>query len=164
VDIRIGKHGWVQVGGDMDPGTYGGTIAKADGRSIELLKIQPVREYIGDREAVEVGHPFWTREGYFDADDLRLDREDVKSALSSYGHDTDEKRIAFLRELEPESRAMVIAEALLDYGRGDEGSSGWAKDILGDRRVKWWGSKQPRGWRYLEDEDREFRQLLRENS
>lgn len=162
MDIRIGKHGWVQVGGDMNPGTYGGTIAKADGSSIELLKIQPVREYVGDREAIDVGHPFWTREGYFTIDDLRLDHDDVKSALSSYGHDTDAKRVEFLSTLKPESRAMIIAEALLDYGRGDEGPSGWAQDILGDRRVKWWGSKRAQGWRFLEDEDKEVRELLKE--
>jgi hypothetical protein len=159
VDIRIGKHGWVQVGGDMSPGTYGGTIAKADGHSIELLKIQPVREYVGDAEAVEVGHPFWTREGWFDLDDLQLDRDEVKSALQTVGLTTEK-----LLTLQPESRAMAIAEALLDYGRGDEGPSGWAKDVIPEgARVKWWGSKRPQGWRYLEDEDKEFRQLLREN-
>jgi len=27
--IKIGKHDWVQVGGDMNPGEFGGTIAKA---------------------------------------------------------------------------------------------------------------------------------------
>lgn len=156
MEIRIGKHGWVQVGGDMNPGTYGGTIAKADGSSIELLKIQPVREYVGDVEAIAVGHPFWTREGYFTIDDLDLDNSDVKSALESWDL-TREK----LLELKPESRAMAIAEALLDWGRGDEGPSGWAKDVV-PGPVKWWGSKRAQGWRYLEDEDREFRQLLRE--
>ena len=34
MDIRIAKHSWTQVGGDMNPGTYGGTIAKADGDHI----------------------------------------------------------------------------------------------------------------------------------
>ncbi|MFQ5339950.1 MAG: hypothetical protein ACE5F6_00230 [Anaerolineae bacterium] len=165
MDIRIGNHGWTQVGGDMNPGTYGGTIAKADGSSIELLKIQPVREYVGDREAVEVGYPFWTQEGYFTIDDLSLDNGYVKSALSFWGYDTDANRERFLYELKPESRAMVIAEALLDYGRGDEGPSGWAQDIIpAGERVNWWGIKRPKGWRYLEDEDKEFRQLLRENS
>lgn len=158
MEIRIGKHGWVQVGGDMSPGTYGGTIAKADGRVIELLKIQPVREYVGDAEALEVGVPFWTREGYFDLNDLDLNNSDVKSALETVDL-TREKLLA----LKPESRAMAIAEALLDWGRGDEGPSGWAKDIIPEgARVKWWGSKRSQGWRYLEDEDREFRELLRE--
>ena len=158
MDLKIAKHGWVQVGGDMNPGTHGGTIAQADGRAIELLKIQPVRAYIGDSEAVEVGHPFWTQEGYFDLDDLSLSNKDVQSALETVGLDEDA-----LLEMKPETRAMAIAEALLDYGRGDEGEAGWARDVLGDRRVKWWGSKRPAGWRYLADEDVEFRQLLREN-
>lgn len=157
MEIRIGNHGWVQVGGDVNPGTYGGTIAKADGRSIELLKIQPVREHVGDAAAVEVGFPFWTREGYFDINDLDLNSKEVQSALETVGL-TDET----LEELRPESRAMAIAEALLDYGRGDEGPSGWAEDIV-PGRVKWWGSKRPAGWRYIADEDREFRELVREN-
>ena len=161
MEIRIPEpHGWIQIGGDMDPSKYGGTIAKSDGTSIELIKIQPVREYVGDREAVDVGHPFWTREGYFDLDDLQLDARDVKSARSSSGLNDD-----ILREASPERRALIIAEALLDYGRGDEGSGGWAKDVIpAGERVRWWASKkQPQGWRFLEDEDVEFRRLLREN-
>jgi len=154
--IKIGKHDWVQVDGDVNPGTYGGTIAKADGHAIELLKIQPVRYYVGDSDALDVGVPFWTHEGYFNMSDLNLNNEDVKSALEYTG------LLEQMEDLRPESRAMAIAVSLLDYGRGDEGPSGWAKDIV-PGRVKWWGSERPRGWRYLEDEDKEFRQLLREN-
>jgi hypothetical protein len=116
-----------------------------------------VREYIGDAEAIEVGFPFWTKEGYFDLSDLHLSKEDVQSALSFVGLDKEA-----LLELKPETRAMAIAEALLMYGRGDEGPSGWAQDVV-PGRVKWWGTKRATGWRYLADEDREFRQLLREN-
>lgn len=162
MDIRIGKHSWVQVGGDMNPGSYGGTIARADGRSIEIREIQPVREHVGDRDAVEIGYPFWTRDGYFDLSDLDPRQTDVKSALASYGYDTDADVAEFLRDLKPESRAMAIAEALLRYGRGDEGPNGWAKDVV-PGKVKWWGSKNPTGWHYLADEDRDFRRLLREN-
>jgi hypothetical protein len=46
MEIKIPKHGWVQIGGDMDPGTYGGTIAQADGTYIDIRQIQPVREYL----------------------------------------------------------------------------------------------------------------------
>jgi hypothetical protein len=148
----------MQIGGDMNPGTYGGTIAKADGNSIEMLKIMPIREYVGDRDAVDLGFPFWSKVGYFNLADLQPDEHDVINVMDSSGL-TDET----LQTLKPESRAMVIAEALLDYGRGDEGESGWAKDIIGNRMVKWWGSKRPAGWRYLADEDAEFRRLLREN-
>jgi hypothetical protein len=157
MDMRIGKHGWVQVGGDVNPGSHGATIAKADGRSIEIRRIDPVREHVGDREAVEIGHPFWSKDGYFDLSDLQPGARDVDSAMDSSGL-TDE----IMRDLKPESRAMAIAQALLDYGRGDEGPSGWAKDVVPER-VKWWSSKAPAGWRFLADEDREFRQLLREN-
>ena len=147
---------WEQIGGDMDPGKYGGTIARGDGRSIELLKIQPVREHIGDKEAAEVGYPFWTREAYFDLDDLDPSRDAVQSALDTIGMD--------LRTLEedftPTQRAIVIAEALLDYGEGDEGPHGWSEDILSEK-VKWSGG-QVAGPEYLADEDEEFRILFKE--
>ncbi len=155
MDIRIGKHGWVQVGGDVNPGSHGATIAKADGRSIEIRRIDPVREHVGDREAVEVGFPFWSKDGYFDIHDL------TSPEAMSARHSSDLTN-EMLSELKPESRAMAIAQALLDYGRGDPGPSGWAKDVVPER-VKWWSSKAPAGWRFLADEDREFRQLLREN-
>lgn len=157
VDMVIATHGWTQIGGDVNPGAHGGTIARANGQTIEIRKIMPVRAYVGDSEAVDVGFPFWTKDGYFDADDLRLDSDDVRSARKFTGLDDET-----LLELKPESRAMAIAEALLDYGRGDEGPAGWAKDVVPDR-VTWWGSKRPQGWRYLADEDVEFRRLLREN-
>jgi hypothetical protein len=159
VNIKIAKHGWVQVGGDMNPGAHGGTIATANGKAIEMIQIQPVREYIGDREAVDVGHPFWSKEGYFDLSDLSLDNKNVKSAREFSGLNDE-----ILQSLKPESRAMAIAESLMDSGIGtDEGQAGWAKDVIGSRMVKWWGSKRAQGWRYLADEDAEFRRLLREN-
>ena len=160
MDIRIAEFGWQQIDGDMNPGSYGGTIATGNGHAIELLKIQPTREYVGDGEAADLGFPFWSREGYFDLDDLDPDgpnAKEIKSALGSWGQTPQD-----LLEMEPDKRALVVASALLDYGRGDEGPAGWAKDIIGNRRVKWWGSKGAQGWRYLEDEDREFRRLLRE--
>lgn len=148
---------WEQIGGDMSPGTYGGTIARSDGsRGIELLKIQPVREHVGDKEAVEVGFPFWTREAYFDLDDLDPSREQVHSALDTIGMS--------LRTLEedftPARRALVIAEALLDYGEGDEGPHGYSEDILSEK-VKW-ASGKIAGPEYLADEDEEFRALFKE--
>ena len=156
MDIRIAKHGWTQVGGDMNPGAHGAVIARADGTSIEIRRIDPTRSAVGDREAAEAGFPFWSKDGYFDLDDLQPTARDVQSARD-YSGLTDE----ILADLKPESRAMAIAEALLDYGRGDIGPSGWAKDVVPDR-VKWWGTKRPQGWRALADEDVEFRRMLRE--
>jgi hypothetical protein len=120
-----------------------------------------VREYVGDAEAAEVGHPFWTRVAWFDLDDLNPRNAHVQGALDSIGTTWDE----LVEQIDsPVVRATYIAEALLDYGRGDEGDGGWAKDILPHgARVKWWGSKRPTGWGYLEDEDRECRQMLREH-
>lgn len=157
IDVKIGSHGWRQIGGDMDPGAHGGTIAKCDGSTIELLKIQPVRSHVGDGEAIDVGYPFWTREASFDLSDLGTWSEDVRSALDYVGLDADGLEAIEL----PELRAMAIAEALLDYGRSDEGASGWARDVISEP-VKWWGSVRARGWRFLQSEDVDFRQMVRD--
>src|SRR5208337_1024983 len=148
--ITIPTMGWKQIGGDMDPATYGGTIATADGSSIELIKIQPVREYVGDKEAADVGFPFWTKEAYFDLADLDPNSEEVKSALETVGLEREA-----LEEMEPTQRAIAIAEALLGYGRGDEGPAGWSADINIPEKVKWWGDKVA-GAEYLADEDDAF--------
>lgn len=156
IEIRIPTMPWEQIGGDMDPGTHGGTIATADGDHIELLKIMPVREYVGDKEAADVGFPFWTKEAWFDLDDLNLKNDDVKSALQYTGFTEGNQKFHFEEEMTPETRALVIAEALLDYGRGDEGPSGWSKD-LPDHEVKWWGDKVATLPEYLADEDESFK-------
>jgi hypothetical protein len=38
---------------------------------------------------------------------------------------------------------------------------GVLKDVV-PGPVLWWGTKRPQGWRYIADEDVEFRKLLRE--
>jgi hypothetical protein len=156
IEIRIPTMPWMQIGGDMDPGAHGGLIATADGDHIELLQIQPVREYVGDKEAADVGFPFWTKEAYFNLDDLDPKNDDVKSALQSSGFDSGEQRIWFEEEATPEERALAIAEALISYGRGDDGPSGWSED-LPDHEVKWWGDKVATLPDYVADEDESFR-------
>jgi hypothetical protein len=151
IEVEIPTMDWQQIGGDMNPGAYGGTIATANGHAIELIQIQPVREYVRAKEAKDFGYPFWTKVAYFDADDLSPDNSDVQSALDSIGTDLETLEADYT----PTQRAMVIAEALLDYGRGNEGESGWSKDIGIPNKVKWWDGKVA-GAKYLEDEDREF--------
>jgi hypothetical protein len=155
LDIRIPHMPmWKQIGGDMSPGAYGGTIARSDGDALELLKIQPVREYIGDKEAADVGFPFWTREAWFDLADLDPSNKDVQSALASSGFDSGDQKSWFEEEATPQQRALVIAEALLDYGRAEEGPSGWSDDIIHDKVE--WSSGKVAGSEYLADEDDEF--------
>jgi hypothetical protein len=150
IEISLSKMDWEQINGDVDPGTYGGTIASSDGDTIELIKIQPVREYVGDKEAKDVGFPFWTRVASFDLDDLQLKNDDVQSALNYVGLDGER-----LEEMDPHWRAVAIADALLDYGRADEGSAGWSDDIGIPEKVKWSGGKIA-GPEYLADEDDTF--------
>jgi hypothetical protein len=158
IEVRIPNDmPWKQIGGDMDPGAHGGTIATADGDHIELLEIQPVRAYVSDDEAKEVGFPFWTKEAWFDLNDLDLKNKDVRSALQSSGFDEGDQKFWFEEKATPEQRAIVIAEALLSYGSGtDEGPSGWSKD-LPDHEVEWQRGNVTKLRDYLSDEDDEFR-------
>lgn len=150
VNAAVSPDVWRQIGGDMNPSQHGAVIARYDGDAIEIQEIQPVRSFVGDKEALDVGFPFWSRIGYYWPEDLDPSNKDVKSALRSW-------------DLEPstvpeEHRGLAIAEALLSYS-SDEGPSGWAKDVLGDKQVVWWSSPEPKGWEYLSDEDDEFLEL-----
>ena len=150
--VTIPTMDWEQVDGDMDPGAHGGTIARGDGDLLELIQIQPVREYVGDL-ARDVGFPFWTREASYDAADLDPSKPEVQSAMRTLGIDEE-----MLREMEkPTSRALALASALLAHGYGvEEGPSGWSADIGIPDRVKWWDGKVA-GAEYLADEDDAFR-------
>ena len=149
---------WEQIGGDMSPGAYGAILARSDGNALELLEIQPVREAVGDGEAAEVGFPFWSKEAYFDLDDLDPSARDVKSALDSIDMELD----TLEHDFTPTQRALVIAEALLGYGHGEEGTAGWSEDVV-PGEVKWMSGKIA-GPEYLSDEDDLFvREVLLED-
>lgn len=141
---------WRQIGGDMNPGKHGGTIARFDGDAVEIREIQPVREFVGDEEAKEVGFPFWTKEGYYDEGDLDPSKKDVQQAMKSYGFDIEDL------PKDKESRLLVLAECMLSYGVGaDEGPAGWSEDVVPDRVH--WASGEVAGSEYLEDEDEDFK-------
>lgn len=156
-DWKLGPNTWRQVDGDMNPSQYGAIIARSDGERIELLEIQPVREYMSESETLDVGFPFWSHEASYDESDLDPASDEVQAAIQSYDLN--------LEEIGEEYRAVALAVCLMRYGVGVcEADAGWAKDILGDRRVEWWGrkGKRPVGWRYIADEDVEFRRMQRE--
>ena len=153
--IDIPTFDWKQIDGDMDPCSYGGTIARADGTYIELIKIQPTREYVGDDEAKEVGFPFWTREASYDLDDLSLGSKEVQGALSFVGLKDDPTA---LEDATPDVRALMIATALMDYGhKVDEAEAGFSNAII-QFPVKWWSGDKPQTFEeFCGDEDDEFR-------
>jgi hypothetical protein len=143
---------WRQIGGDMNPGAYGALLARSDGDYIDLWEIQPVREFVGDEEAAEVGFPFWTKEAGYDLEALDPSKPDTKRAIDSM--DLGDA----LAEMSPPQRALAIAEALMRYGHDvGEGPAGWSKDAVPteDGPVEWWGGVG--GPEYLADEDDEFR-------
>lgn len=151
MEIVIPEMDWTQISGDMNPSQYGAIIARGDGRYLELVEIQPVREYVGDDEAKDVGFPFWTKEAHYDLNDLDPKNKNVRSALEAV--DLDDGALA---DMQPPQRAIAIAEALMRYGvGGEEGPAGWSKDVLFEP-VKWW-SGAVAGAEYLADEDEEFR-------
>lgn len=155
--LTLEKFDWKQISGGINPATYGGMIARCDGLDIEIIEIQPVREYVGNGEAKEVGFPFWTKEAFFDLADLDPNKEEVQSAMQCCG-----LSLEFLYSLEPSARSLAIAESLMYYGHCDEGNCGWSEDIVHES-VQWWGSNEPIGSEYLADEDDEFRELLNED-
>jgi len=157
VSIRIPKiPRWKQISGDMSPGAYGALIARSDGDALELREIQPVREAVGDGEAEEVGFPFWSKEAYYDLDDLSPSREEVQHALQAMDIDLEGGTgAAGDPEWTPENRALAIAEALMRYGSGvDEGPAGWSTDVV-PGEVEWWSGVG--GPEFISDEDQEFR-------
>lgn len=156
LELQMPTFGWRQIGGDMNPGAHGGLIARADGDQIELIEIQPVREYVGDGEAKDVGFPFWTREATYDLSDIKSaleNRNDKGWAPLDYVGLTEHD----LQEMDPQQRVVAIAEAKMRYGEGvDEGEGGWAKDLL-QFPIEWWGGKIATFPEYCGDEDDEFR-------
>lgn len=148
---------WRQIGGDVDPGAHGAVIARFDGDCVEIIEIQPVRELAGQTALEQYRFPFWTREAYYRRTDLLVGRREVRAALTADGLGPVDL------PADPRERALAIAEALLRYGVGvDEGSPcGWARDVV-PGRVQWWASKRPCGWRFLADEDRKVRAILKQ--
>lgn len=162
LEVRIpSMPAWEQIGGDMDPAAHGGLIARTDesslGKQIEMLEIQPVRAYVGDGEAAEVGFPFWTKEAYYTLEDLDLKSKDVQSALESSGFTEGDQKYWFEEEATPEQRALAIAESLFSYGyQTADGPSGWSSD-LPDYEVKWMSGQVAMLPEYIADEDDSFR-------
>ena len=155
--VRVPKmHRWKQISGDMDPARYGAIIARSEANdtALELKEIQPVREYVGDEEAAEVGFPFWTREAWYDTEDLQLSRQEVRHAMNAVGLEEEQ-----LAGMSPEERGLAIAEALMRYGdKVEEGTGGWSEDVLSEE-VEWWQG-EPEGASALAEEDAEFRREI----
>jgi hypothetical protein len=145
---------WKQIGGHGDGGAL---LARSESDdAIELLEIQVVREYVGDKEAAEVGFPFWTREAYYYLADLDPKNEEVQSALKYTGFTEGDQKFWFEDEATPEERALVIAESLHSYGsKVEEGNAGWSEDVVPDE-VEWENGKVG-GSEHLEGEDESFR-------
>jgi hypothetical protein len=162
--IKFKKDQWYQIGGDQDPGKYGGIIARYDGRGVDILEICPMIDAVGEEEALEFGSPFAGRDAHYDEDDLLSTTghfaESLAEAKQSQGLEDDalpEDKIA---------RLFALSEAMLRHWGAHFGNSeeraGYAKDVLGNLKVHWWGSRGKKGYTYLSDEDREFKRLLRE--
>lgn len=140
---------WYQTGGDIDPCTYGGTICRDCGYTIDVIQIQPVREYVGDKEAADVGYPLWSQEACYDAGDLIAFLHDI----SYRGELFDPGNTVWNRE-----RRLAVAGVACESGwRCDEGPSGWTDDVI-PPRVSWWvRGNTLRDWRAA---DADFRREI----
>lgn len=61
----------VQIAGDVDPFSYGGIFVhtkwhKGGDADMQLIRIEPIADAIGEREALEYTEPFWVSSAYVD--------------------------------------------------------------------------------------------------
>jgi hypothetical protein len=148
--MKLGKR-WTQVGGDMNPEDHGAILARMDGDAIEIREIQPVISCVGESEGLEVGYPHWSKEAWYDPEDIKEVRADegIRSCC-----DLD-------RFEDSELTDLIVAGAALSYGwRTHEGPSGFSSDVLPVKssRIKWW-ARQGHSWRQA---DAEYRRMRRE--
>jgi len=131
----------------MDPGRYGCVLARTvdNGLTVDLLEVQPVQDYVGLREALEVGFPFWSREATYWTSDLMTDPRFESAYKSS--------------EVRPESCVVERACAALSYGVDvEESTFGWARDVFPAKAYYWCRpNKRPVSGAYFAGEDAEFR-------
>lgn len=67
-----------QVGGDINPARYGGSFFQVSGDDVEVLILQPVVEYVGEKEAADLAHPYWVKT-------VTVSREDVAKLVVEKG-------------------------------------------------------------------------------
>lgn len=158
---RYRRNVWYKVEGDVNGAAYGCTFARWTGDCVEVRKVQPVVEYVGESEAADVGHPYWTREGSYDDDDMRAilrDRNPRGWAPQDYvglDYPPDARLTVALR--------FELACAALDYGQGaEEGPAGWADDVYPRNDDGAFARVKGESIRDFRAEDREFRRMLRE--
>jgi hypothetical protein len=132
---------WYQIGGDMDAASYGALLVRFDDYGADLYRIEPVRDLVG-RDTVDVGHSYWSAEGYYDFDDLGVPSGDHQAAV--------------------EAIYDMQGDGALTW---DYEYAGWSQDVLAPlgvpaSKVKWW-AKQGHGFR---QEDAEVRAMIAEES
>jgi hypothetical protein len=66
---------WEQIGGDVNPKEYGAVLARIEGDSIEVIRIDPVED--------EPKKGWWVTDANFDASDLEWDGSANGKAIAS---------------------------------------------------------------------------------
>lgn len=143
---------WVQVSGDMTPEDHGGTIARlSEFGNVDVREIQPVRSYVGEGEALDVGYPFWSRATEIEVRYLTLANPVTRDLVRRAGwidegvfHGADLlNRASILYDIEEETPWP-----------SEEGPAGWSPTVLPTRPelIRWWANPTPpilpedRGW------------------
>jgi len=123
---------WQQVSGDMSFDSHGLVLGKDEGSYVELVKIDPWLEM--DSAALRDGYGFWdVSTTSIDKDDMGIDRDDVKSAMSYVGMKPEE-----YEQLAPLYKAEIIANA---SGYEDSRSTSDYADALPApiEEIEFWG-------------------------
>lgn len=128
---------WKQISGDMTWEKYGVLLAKVDGGSVELVRIDPWAEH--DHDAQLTHGLYLVDEGSFDEDDLNvlMNHKKIASACQSVGMDLEE-----YQKLPIEAKAEVMA----GWGGlgGDSKSTNNLLEALPDKpeNIEFWGGKE----------------------
>jgi hypothetical protein len=144
-----------QVSGDVNPAQYGATLLRWEGDEIEIVQIQPVRNYLSDSEAVEIGFPFWKREARYSKQDLN--GVEALNAVNSACLD--------LSEIDSmTARYEAVAVACMEHGwKVEEEAGGFARDVF-PPKARYWCNKRPLSGAAFADEDSEYRKLVCESN
>ena len=120
---------WKQVGGDVNPKTYGAVLARVDDSGVEVVRIEPDDE---DKEHKS----YYVTSGYFHKSDLEWEKGQAHPEEMAGSMDFDEK------EWNETDLANKGAIALQYHGSGwsgqDEHVVGWANALPAkSNQIEW---------------------------
>ena len=148
---------WRQIGGDMTPESHGALLARADRHGVDVVRIENLRDHVGDDEAASTkGRGLFLADSWsFDWDDLDMDSDPAmwRRICSDYeGHMPEGWTLEDCGDnMDASWRAERLAE---DHSPG-EVDSGTSEDVLPApaEEIVWWGDAQSVSQGFAEEDD-----------